>query len=712
MADFIQGDNFERIGGQAEEKVWKRIKEALNKRDILGYSRYPLFLEVGQRRKEPDILLLDKELGIIIIEVKGYTIDNIVGIDANEWRLEGIYAKTVNPIAQAEDYLYSLKGKFDIDRNLRNRFRGQYFVALPNINKSQWMERGFNKIIDDTYLIFQNELSKNALIEKIKSQESLIGGTRLNNETFKIAKSILGHENTYIDEVKGVFPEGSKCDIYNSVLNKVYDLDIQQEQISKQLAPGPQRIRGIAGSGKTILICQKAAIMHIRYPEWKIAVVFFTQSLYDNIIGTIDRYLKYFSNGKVYYDEENSNLQVLHAWGRKDRNGFYKEIVNINNCRFRSASDVNNEQGYLEANNSINYISKKLLEETNGNLAQVYDAILIDEGQDLIGDEQYKYQGKQSFYYMVYESLKPINDNGLRRLIWAYDELQSLNDKKIPSSKEIFGDNTLVQGKYKGGINKSEVMKKCYRTPYQILTAAHAIGMGIFRKKGLISGYTRKEEWEKVGYEVIEGDFKKEGNTILLRRLRETSPNPIEEYFKGNSIELNTFKSEYDMIKELAKNIKNDISIEKLNPSRDILIVDLKGNKNRFEEEIGIYLKKLGINFYIPAQPNMNQHTCDWRYKKPDKFWCDNAVTISQTPRAKGNEAPMVYVVGIEQIAENEQSIKERNKLFTAITRAKCWVKLMGVGNYELYDEIDRAISSNGKFEFKFTKPKKETDDI
>lgn len=378
MADFIQGDNFERIGGQAEEKVWKRIKEALNKRDILGYSRYPLFLEVGQRRKEPDILLLDKELGVIIIEVKGYTIDNIVGIDANEWRLEGIYAKTVNPIAQAEDYLYSLKGKFDIDRNLRNRFRGQYFVALPNINKSQWMERGFNRIIDDTYLIFQNELSKNALIEKIKSQESLIGGTRLNNETFKIAKSILGHENTYIDEVKGVFPEGSKCDIYNSVLNKVYDLDIQQEQISKQLAPGPQRIRGIAGSGKTILICQKAAIMHIRYPEWKIAVVFFTQSLYDNIIGTIDRYLKYFSNGKVYYDEENSNLQVLHAWGRKDRNGFYKEIVNINNCRFRSASDVNNEQGYLEANNSINYISKKLLEETNGNLAQVYDAILID----------------------------------------------------------------------------------------------------------------------------------------------------------------------------------------------------------------------------------------------------------------------------------------------------------------------------------------------
>lgn len=121
-----------------------------------------------------------------MIEVKGYTIDNILSIEANEWRLEGIYTGTSNPIAQAEDYLYSIKGKFDIDRNLRNRFRGQYFIALPNINKLQWIERGFDKIIDTTYLIFQNELSKNTLIEKIKSQESFIGGTSLNNETFSL----------------------------------------------------------------------------------------------------------------------------------------------------------------------------------------------------------------------------------------------------------------------------------------------------------------------------------------------------------------------------------------------------------------------------------------------------------------------------------------------------------------------------------------------
>ena len=61
MSDFIQGDNFDKSGGEAEQIVWTRVREAFAKREVLGYSRYPLFSRVGERRKEPDILLLDKE---------------------------------------------------------------------------------------------------------------------------------------------------------------------------------------------------------------------------------------------------------------------------------------------------------------------------------------------------------------------------------------------------------------------------------------------------------------------------------------------------------------------------------------------------------------------------------------------------------------------------------------------------------------------------
>ena len=714
MVTFIQGDNFDRVGGKWEEIVWNRVKEGLAQRNILGYSRYPLFSSIGEKRKEPDILLLDKELGIIIIEVKGYSINNIQKIECNNWVLKDLYTKTINPLAQAEDYLYSIKSIFDLDRNIRGKIRGQYFVAMPNISKMEWRENGFHKNIDESYIIFKDELTKNALLSKILKQKSLIGGSILDNECFRIAQSILGHESNHVSDVDYSLKEGTKGRIYSCIKNKLYDLDIQQENIAKSIPPGPQRIRGIAGSGKTILICQKAAIMHLRHPEWKIGVVFFTQSLYDNIVRTIDMYMKVFSNGEVSYDE-NSNLKVLHAWGRKNKNGFYREVANRNNCRFRSAKDVKGECGNsIESNNSINYIAKKLLEEQDGNLEQIFDAILIDEGQDLVGDEEFKYKGKQSFYYMAYKSLKPINeDSKLRRLVWAYDELQSLNDKKIPSSEEIFGDRTLVTGKYKGGINKSEIMRKCYRTPHQILTTAHAIGMGLFRNDGLISGYTRKDEWENIGYNVISGDFTKVGNQIKISRPIENSPNPITEFYKENCIEFNTFNSEYDMLSELVNNIKYDIDNHGLNPSRDILVINLKESysSKSLQREVGKKLNKNGINFYIPSYEDINQITYDWRKSRPEVFWIEGAVTISQIGRAKGNEAPMVYIIGLEEIAINESSIQYRNKLFTALTRAKCWVKLMGVGSYSLYEEIEEAIRSNGTFTFKFSRPKKDTND-
>lgn len=71
----------------------------------------------------------------------------------------------------------------------------------------------------------------------------------------------------------------------------------------------------------------------------------------------------------------------------------------------------------------------------------------------------------------------------------------------------------------------------------------------------------------------------------------------------------------------------------------------------------------------------------------------------------------MVYVVGLEQIAENENDLNYRNKLFVALTRAKCWVKIMGTGAYSLYDELRKCIESNGRFEFIYNKPRREAND-
>lgn len=74
------------------------------------------------------------------------------------------------------------------------------------------------------------------------------------------------------------------------------------------------------------------------------------------------------------------------------------------------------------------------------------------------------------------------------RIIWAYDEAQSLDSLAVPNARTLFGDELaliLTGGtQYGSGIQKNEVMKRCYRTPGPILVAAHALGMGLLRPGG------------------------------------------------------------------------------------------------------------------------------------------------------------------------------------------------------------------------------------
>ena len=81
----------------------------------------------------------------------------------------------------------------------------------------------------------------------------------------------------------------------------------------------------------------------------------------------------------------------------------------------------------------------------------MFDAILIDEGQDLVSEDDLKYQDKQAIYWLAYQALRPIDieQPEQRRLIWAYDEAQSLDTLKIPTTKELFGEKLsglLTQG--------------------------------------------------------------------------------------------------------------------------------------------------------------------------------------------------------------------------------------------------------------------------
>lgn len=92
-------------------------------------------------------------------------------------------------------------------------------------------------------------------------------------------------------------------------------------------------------------------------------------------------------------------------------------------------------------------------------------------------------------------------------------------------------------------------------------------------------------------------------------------------------------------------------------------------------------------------------------------FFDSDSVVFTGIYRAKGNEAAMVYVINAQHCYsswdENEIA-KIRNQLFTAITRSKAWVRVLGVGENmkKLTQEYEKVKQHN--YELDFVYPTKE----
>ena len=79
-------------------------------------------------------------------------------------------------------------------------------------------------------------------------------------------------------------------------------------------------------------------------------------------------------------------------------------------------------------------------------------------------------------------------------------------------------------------------------------------------------------------------------------------------------------------------------------------------------------------------------------------------VTLSTIFRAKGNEAYIVYISSFEFLYDYVEAIKNRNRVFTAISRSKAWVRISGVGEKmnKAKDEVKKILADQPRFKFIF----------
>ena len=489
-----------------------------------------------------------------------------------------------------------------------------------------------------------------------------------------------------------VTQEDSRGGKLKNLENSISTLDTMQSRAVIETVEGVQRIRGLAGSGKTIVLALKAAYLHAQYPEWRIAVTFNTRSLK----GHFYRLINNFSVEQTGEEPDWDKLRIVNAWGAQgnsDRDGIYYEFCRAHDIEY---FDFRMARSKFGGGREFAKVCEHALSQARES-KQIYDAILVDEAQDL----------SPAFLRLCYELLR-----APKRLVYAYDELQSLSGESLPSPEEIFGNNADGLPKVRfDDVNSNEpqrdiILAKCYRNSRPVLVTAHALGFGIYRQPrrpsqtALIQMFDHPQLWEEIGYRPRDGELK-EGSSITLDRPAETSPRFLENHSDiDDLIQFIPFDSEDKQADWLTKAIKRNIEEDELRHD-DIIVINPDPRTTR--DKVGpIRARLLEMDIYCHIAGVDTG---------PDIFFQPGfkSVTFTGIYRAKGNEAGMVYIINAQDCHSGLRNLASlRNRLFTAITRSKAWIRVLGVGvnMKRLIKEYEELKKQN--FELRFTYPTKE----
>lgn len=365
---------------------------------LTDYNGWLIFVQPFINGSRPDIILFHPRIGIQIIEVKDWNLNNY-SYDRNEngkWDFyvsdsKGTYP-IKSPIKQVEYYKEKLTGQLipqigeEIDKDLRKYGLIKISIYFHKASTSSAQELFKNQNIDFTKVpIFgRDKLSKECLRQIVPDsylQQSYFWAKDWNKDILFWLKP----------------PFHSLEQTVSLTLNKY------QRNFSEPL-PGHHRVRGVAGSGKTQVLAYRAG--KLASQGYRVLILSFNITLWHYIRDMIQRSPFEFSWAKITFNH-------FH--------GFCKDILNEFGEKWPT------QKGDDEAVFRV-VVPNTVLEVIQRNVYEKYDAILIDEGQD---------------YYIEWYQM-------LCNFLTNRDEVVVVCDKK----QNIYGREMEWLDKRRGGVEK------------------------------------------------------------------------------------------------------------------------------------------------------------------------------------------------------------------------------------------------------------------
>lgn len=238
----------------------------------------PLF---GAGQERPDLVALVPDTGILILEILGAKSGALRGIrDGGMVIADRNDAEHIveTPLARAEAFAMDLAGRLGAAPELApsDCLPVTAGGVLAYVSRSEAAGAGYGRVLDLERCLFRDDLE--VALEDAGAFRRLVARLLstdlrdpISDESEKVHRALI-HPETVIGAPTLPFPTAKPVE-------ELQALDRQQEALARGLGEGHRVIRGVAGSGKTLVLTFRARHLAALHPAHQVLVTCYTRSL-------------------------------------------------------------------------------------------------------------------------------------------------------------------------------------------------------------------------------------------------------------------------------------------------------------------------------------------------------------------------------------------------------------------------------------------------
>lgn len=617
---------------------------------------------LGKRSRPEDFVAWIEGIGVFVIEVKSHTISGIRSFENNVPQViyQGSQAGDIELLDQPREFAYKLKSELE---NLFDKEDKElppiYFAGwLPNVSPEDVAAVSAAVSPDKVWL--SDMLERDVFEKRLPKMKNITKGTvtdRSTLETFcKLFGSTSGLKQVQSSRSYEIGSLGQSIDRKNSQLKR---LTKEQESLafSPNLVRGPKVIRGVAGSGKTIVLANAVAEVFLRakaeinnpgiLPEMttnsipKILVLCYNRALAPYLKDLIKNC---FDSRKPYSEWlfPISSIRVINI----DRYAY--ELAGKNNFNLKNIGETVNN--ILEKNNDHDK----------------YKYVFIDEGQDI----------NLQWYPLIRHVTANSEDLG-KSIIVFYDDAQNIYGMKRPGKggvspwKDFLGEIPNPRG-------LSTVMRVGHRNTNQVLSFSFNLLLGSFSENDpQMAEFSSMNEFEDLDIPIDPSIDHPNAGKRCVERIDNRQFKINFAVHDGPPPNVHICINEDDILNSIIREIKEIIDLKGGNVSpSDVLIM---APYLQQVKQISERLNAEGIQTHNPVKFPVELGGRDGR---DSGGFQDNKVTVSTINSAKGYTAHIchfAYVNSLEKEDMTKEQIQEmRAQIHVACTRSSLYLDLWG----------------------------------